>query len=80
MEEFNGGLLFTVSDEDVSRMTQGFSLDEVCRYHRAYGGVMCDQKKRHDAMCAYCGWNPRVSRARIKKYLERKGNNGGNSV
>lgn len=71
-DEYGGGRLFYASDEDVQRMTRGFDLNEVCRYHRDKGGVMCDQKKRFDAMCAHCGWNPRVSRMRIRKYLERK--------
>ena len=74
-EEYGGGRLFFASDDDVHRMTHGFDLNEVCRYNREKGGVMCDQKKRHDAMCSVCGWNPRVSRMRIRKFLERREKN-----
>lgn len=79
-EEYGGGRLYFASDSDVERMTHDFALDEVCRYHRKYGGVKCDQKRRYDAMCAHCGWNPRVSRMRIKKFLERKEQNEPDAV
>ena len=63
--------LFIASDEDIETLSKGFSADQVCRYHKEFGGVVCDQRKRYDAMCAHCGWNPRVARMRLKKYKER---------
>jgi hypothetical protein len=84
LEEFCGGRLYFATDSDVEKMLHGFSSDEVCRYHKEKGGVVCDQTRRYDAMCAHCGWNPRVARRRIKKFLEknqeRKENNAGDSV
>lgn len=74
-EEHNGIRTYKISESDVYNMTHSFNLDEVCRFHRDKGGVECNQKKRTDAMCNRCGWNPRVSRMRIKKYLERKEKN-----
>lgn len=74
-EEYGDRRIFKATDRDVYNMTSGFDLNEVCRYHREKGGVVCDQKKRYDAMCAHCGWNPRVSRMRIRKYLEEKEKN-----
>ena len=71
MEEYMGGTLVFVSDADVERMTHGFSMDEVCRFHRAEGGVNCNQKRRTDYDCEHCGWNPRVSRRRIRQFKER---------
>lgn len=67
---------YEVTDEDIANMLRGFSLDEVCRYHREHGGVICNQKRRTDADCEKCGWNPRVSRRRrikIKKWIEEVG-------
>lgn len=74
-EEHNGIRTYKISERDVYDMTHGFNLDEVCRFHRDKGGVECNQKKRTDAMCNRCGWNPRVSRMRIKKYLAEKEKN-----
>lgn len=71
-EEYYGGKLFMASDEDVTRMLHGFSLDEVCRFHREKGGVMCNQKRRTDADCERCGWNPRVARRRLIKIKEQR--------
>lgn len=71
MEEYMGGRLYMVSDADVERMLHGFSLDEVCRFHREKGGVVCDQKRRTDYDCEHCGWNPRVARRRVRQYKER---------
>ena len=71
MEEFGGGRLFTVSEEDVERLVRGYSLDDVCRFHREKGGVVCNQKRRTDDDCEHCGWNPRVARRRLKKIKER---------
>jgi hypothetical protein len=72
MEEYYGGKLFTASEEDVMRMTHGFSLDEVCRFHREKGGVCCNQKRRTDYDCEHCGWNPRVSRYRLRRIKEER--------
>lgn len=80
MGKLSGEYVYYATDSDVDRMLHGFSLDEVCRYHRDKGGVMCNQKRRYDAMCAHCGWNPRVARARVKKFLEEREKNAGNSV
>lgn len=71
MEEYMGGRLYTVSDADVERLLHGFSLDEVCRFHREQGGVVCNQKRRTDNDCEHCGWNPRVARRRSKRIRER---------
>lgn len=71
MEEYFGGKLYIATDADVEKMLHGFSLDEVCRYHRDKGGVMCNQKRRTDYDCEHCGWNPRVSRRRIRNIKER---------
>lgn len=74
-EEHDGIRTYFATDRDIFNMTHGFDLNEVCRYHREKGGVVCDQKKRTDAMCSGCGWNPRVSRMRIRKFLEGKEKN-----
>ena len=79
-EEHDGIRTYMATEADVYNMIHGFNLDEVCRYHREKGGVECNQKKRYDAMCAHCGWNPRVSRQRIKKYLAEKEKNGKSDV
>lgn len=71
MEEYFGGTLYVPTDEEVERMINGFSLDEVCRYHREKGGVACNQKRRTDYDCEHCGWNPRVARRRSRKIRER---------
>ena len=72
MEEYMGGRLFMVSDADVDRMLHGFTLDEVCRFHREKGGVVCNQKRRTNDDCEHCGWNPRIARRRVRQFKERR--------
>lgn len=70
--DFQGNVI-EVSDADVERMLRrDFKLDDVCRYHREKGGVVCDQKRRTDADCERCGWNPRIARRRVRQFKERK--------
>ena len=71
MEEYYGGKLYTLTESEVEKMLHGFSLDEVCRFHREKGGVMCNQKRRTDDDCEHCGWNPRIARLRTRKIKER---------
>ena len=74
------GTVIDVSDEDVEKLLRkDYQMDEVCRYHREKGGISCDQKKRTDADCERCGWNPKVARRRIWKIREER-NSGGDSV
>lgn len=69
--DFHGNVI-ELSDEQVAQMLRrDYSLDEVCRFHREKGGVTCNQKKRTDMDCEHCGWNPRVSRRRLRKIKER---------
>lgn len=75
MEEYYGGKLYYATDDDIEKLLNGFNLDEVCKYHREKGGVVCDQKRRTDADCERCGWNPRVARRRLRKIKEQRGQN-----
>ena len=73
MEEYYGGKLYYATDDDIAKLLNGFNLDEVCKFHKEKGGVVCDQKRRTDADCERCGWNPRVARRRLKKIKEHRG-------
>jgi len=72
MENYFGGKLFTPTDEEVLTLTRGFSLDEVCRFHREAGGVVCNQRSHSRRDCERCGWNPRVQRQRIARFKGAK--------
>ena len=75
MEEYYGGKLYYATDDDIAKLLNGFNLDEVCKFHKEKGGVVCDQKRRTDADCVRCGWNPRVARRRLRKIKEQRGQN-----
>lgn len=69
-EKYKKEMAFFHSEEAL-RLYRGFSLDDVCRYHREQGGVLCDQRKRTDEDCRNCGWNPAVSRRRLRKIIRK---------
>ena len=72
--DFNGNIV-DVSDADVERLLRrDFDLNEVCRFHREKGGVVCNQKRRTNDDCEHCGWNPRVTRRRLRQIKERREN------
>ena len=52
-EEHDGIRTYIATERDVFNMTHGFDLNEVCRYHRDKGGVVCDQKSAMTP-CALC--------------------------
>ena len=71
ISDFHGNVI-EVSDADVERLLRrDFTLDEVCRFHREKGGVVCNQKRRTNDDCERCGWNPRVTRRRLRRIKER---------
>ncbi len=74
VSDYYGGKLYEPSEEDVLALTRGFTLDEVCRFHREAGGVICNQRRRSNLECEHCGWNPRVQRQRITKIKGKAAN------
>lgn len=76
VQDFDGTIIELTDAQVEAMLRRDYKLDEVCRYHREKGGVMCNQKRRKDSDCERCGWNPRVARMRTKKIKERLGELG----